>query len=576
MEVTMKALRSSVVLLLLAVVALACGGGSGERTPSAVFKSILTQQAVAVGQSVIVEIQFVNISNAATWTIFYDNDTDSDNGKTPIEDGAGAYVLELWDTTGVAAGIWYVGVIVTDAGTVSVFYSPSTVSAGGAASPTVTITAPAAAAEYEIGAQVAIAANVTNLTGFEWYLVGSNAKDPLSPNFSIARLAGTATVNYNWNTAEQTPAAFYIGAIARRGDVISYAFTNYLVVLTFHDTWFDMSSENAPESRNDALTAWTGFEFIVWGGIGAAGDLITGSVYSPWLDAWNDMSLTNAPTARRDAKGVWCGDRFIVWGGFANGLPLNDGAAYFPGTDTWVPLPSAGAPGPRRNFSAVWTGAVLMIWGGESDTARFNDGAMYNPTTNIWTALPTTGAPAARSYHSAVWADSKMIVWGGKDVGALNDGGIWNGNTGLWEALPTVAGQSPRADHFAAYTPSRGMVVYGGNDGTSPVGSVENLNPTAGTWTTVAESAANAPDPYNDRAVALTGKYLFSWGGFFNGFSNAGAVLDLDTMTWSPITTVNAPVASSLSCTVFTGSVVIVWGGLTNGGSLGTGKIYFP
>jgi hypothetical protein len=63
---------------------------------------------------------------------------------------------------------------------------------------------------------------------------------------------------------------------------------------------------------------------LVWGGLGALGELNTGGAYNPPTNTWTSMTTTNAPSAREFHTAVWTGARMLVWGGYENGVELAD------------------------------------------------------------------------------------------------------------------------------------------------------------------------------------------------------------------------------------------------------------
>jgi N-acetylneuraminic acid mutarotase len=191
------------------------------------------------------------------------------------------------------------------------------------------------------------------------------------------------------------------------------------------DSWSPISADGAPSARYEAVSAWTGKKLLIWGGIHATKVgtsfateyLRDGASYDPVTDSWAPINATGAPSGRWPYATAWTGSEFVVWGGFPhdNGMLVNDGAAYNPDTDTWRAI--APAPDPPPNGPFVWTGTELFVWG--------NPGARYNPASNTWSVMRTEGQPSGdRALNVTVWTGKEMIVWGGsvRPKDALNDG----------------------------------------------------------------------------------------------------------------------------------------------------------
>lgn len=566
-----------IVLTLTGLVglSLACSGGSRGGDAALAFRTIKSAIVATIGQSVIVDAVFSNIPSASAWRLFVDDNEDETDGFTEIATGTNGPIYRLWDTTGFAVGTYYIGAIVNVRGTDTTFYATGSVELNDLALPEVTILAPTAYAVYTIGETVPISATVSNWTNFRWELLGAPDKDPALKSIAIGSFNYIATLNFNWQTANQKPASFYIGAIARKGEVISYAFTEFLITLTLHNVWVPMTVTNAPESRYDHKAVWTGNEMIVWGGRSQTAQLLTGGVYNPFLDEWRPTSTTNAPEQRIDFTATWCGDRMIVWGGYGSGEYLRSGAEYFPATDTWVAMDLTGAPPARRLHTALWTGMRLLIWGGEGASGNLSDGWYYNPDARTWTQISNINAPTPRYEHSAVWTGAGMVVWGGKDLGALRTGGYWDWTTDTWTTVTMTNAPSSRTDHYAGYLPAYGMIVWGGRDDFNSLSDGAIYNPATDTWVLIPYTN-DAPAPFDKDAVLLAGTKIFVWGGFNIAYSGVGKLYDLNTQTWQPITTADAPTPRSNMSALWTGSVVLIFGGKGMIGLEHTGAFFFP
>ncbi|MDP9226551.1 MAG: hypothetical protein M3P18_22470 [Actinomycetota bacterium] len=184
-------------------------------------------------------------------------------------------------------------------------------------------------------------------------------------------------------------------------------------------------------------TAWTGKEFLVWGGRGGdaqqPGFFKDGAAYNPATDNWK--KLPPAPVGARAPWSVWTGKEFIVWGNASRTRrPARDGAAFDPATTTWHKI--AAAPIGLTDATAVWTGHEMVVFGAALDSGNIARnstaiGAAYNPKTNTWRRLPDTKLSPQAS--TAAWDGHEMIAWD-----YLNHTAAYDPQTDFWRRLPPV------------------------------------------------------------------------------------------------------------------------------------------
>ncbi len=151
------------------------------------------------------------------------------------------------------------------------------------------------------------------------------------------------------------------------------------------------------------------------------------------------LTLPAGPlTSRYGAATAWSGHEWLIWGGLDNhNRPMTDGAAFDPATGHWSYLPAAPLAG-RVSPASIWTGTEWIIWGGSTDHA-FVDGAAFNPSTGRWLLLPPapTGlSDPANAPTEAVWTGTEMIVLA--DSGAA----AYRPSTETWTKLPAAPGQT--------------------------------------------------------------------------------------------------------------------------------------
>jgi hypothetical protein len=194
-------------------------------------------------------------------------------------------------------------------------------------------------------------------------------------------------------------------------------------------SWKEMNRAGEPTARDYEARVWTGKELLIWGGVAQSGEKTwvnhqDGALYDPERDRWTPMSTTNAPSGRATmGQTAWTGTQFIVWGGlrFDPGpgfdpayTTLADGGVYDLASDTWAPLASEGAPtGPGP--VVLWTGSkllVLAVLDGHTTPGVIDfDGALYDPASNSWAKM---SAPDPSLVGAFVWRDgSRKAFWAG-------------------------------------------------------------------------------------------------------------------------------------------------------------------
>lgn len=159
----------------------------------------------AANASFEISVGMTDISAGATWSAFYTQTLGVTTGGTLIADGIAATTTSLtWDSSGVAAGIYYVYVVLTDPNG-----SPSAASAGsvtvshpepGNTIPTVALTAPNGGEIVVVGTSTSVTWTISDPDSGD--VAGMVYKIEYSSNGGVAwtdlasNLSGTA---YTWN-----------------------------------------------------------------------------------------------------------------------------------------------------------------------------------------------------------------------------------------------------------------------------------------------------------------------------------------------------------------------------------------
>ncbi len=103
-------------------------------------------------------------------------------------------------------------------------------------------------------------------------------------------------------------------------------------------TGYSHSSYNGYQQT--PATYWTGQKIITWGDMVGEHETSAGEIYDPVTNSWSSFSSANAPRARTNFVSAFTGTELLVWGGmarFANEpFVFNDGGAYNLDTGVWT------------------------------------------------------------------------------------------------------------------------------------------------------------------------------------------------------------------------------------------------
>ncbi|RDB05958.1 Kelch repeat-containing protein [Runella aurantiaca] len=152
------------------------------------------------------------------------------------------------------------------------------------------------------------------------------------------------------------------------------------------------------------------------------------------------------------------------------------------------------------------------------------------------------------------------------------------GSYGWVRQLNALNAPSAREGHVGVWTGS-GMFIWGGYEtlSSSYVGNGKLYNVNTDSWTPI--SSTNAPTARGYHATSIwTGTDILVWGGISSGgLVNDGAIYSPNTNTWSTMASVNAPSARRRFSPVWTGDKMMIWGGENyNYETIGDGKLYNP
>jgi hypothetical protein len=277
--------------------------------------------------------------------------------------------------------------------------------------------------------------------------------------------------------------------------------------------------------------AWAGSTLFLWGGITKlASQPLDGSPQEPDSDlgaildvaegTWRPVAREGAPMARANALAAWTGSVFFVWGGASNksgsaqscrgpshenGCTFHaNGAVYDPAKERWSAVPVDGAPPAFVDAGILWSGRVVLLWD-RAGTSKVL--YAYDPSARRWLA------PIVLPFQ--LW--SEQGVSGGRVLFLDGEGGhVLDVDTRVISEMK-VPPDLRTCWRQRVFEPSRLVVVShpSCHDGTAAVSAFE---PTTNTWKTAV--LPPLPRPAKILAakgafggqLAWTGEHLIAWG----------------------------------------------------------------
>jgi hypothetical protein len=298
--------------------------------------------------------------------------------------------------------------------------------------------------------------------------------------------------------------------------------------------WSELTAP--PDVRRGAATVWTGSQLLVWGGYVYEGGFGEGPlshggvVFDGASRRWEQMP-TGPLSARSDSAVAWTGDEFLIWGGRTRddccaisdtNTFLGDGAAYDPIGRTWRRLPDA--PIEARAPLSVWTGHELIVWGSTDRNRRYRNGAAYDPVSDTWRRIDE--GPLDLTDAVALWSGEEMIVFGAALHGGNHPetetaiGAAYNPKTDSWRELPPSIATNPNAN-TAAWAGDRVIAVDYDND-------AEMFRPGSGGWRTL------DPMPLHEGEDVPRAAYLEGW--VLVSFFGQVAAFSTEAQEWTDLT----------------------------------------
>jgi N-acetylneuraminic acid mutarotase len=239
---------------------------------------------------------------------------------------------------------------------------------------------------------------------------------------------------------------------------------------------------------------------------------------------------------------------------------------------SWTQMSTTNAPAARFNHVAFWTGSKMLVYGGNVSSANIfapNPGYLYDPVANTWTSMTTTGTPGGTM---GAFNGTKFIAYGGSydllTATLKPTGGIYDVASNTWTAMNLTNAPAGKRNASMISTGTK-VIVWGGytsnSGGATNTGAVFDI--ASNTWTPM--STTNAPSARAEHTAVWSGSKMIIFGGVSGDIVGGGALYDPATNTWSAMSTTNAPSARYAHTAVWSNNSMFVWGGIVKG-TIGT------
>lgn len=284
------------------------------------------------------------------------------------------------------------------------------------------------------------------------------------------------------------------------------------------------------------------------------------------------VNTPGAPGATLDVGGTVKATTLLGDGSGLTGVPVQ--AANVTGTFDASRLADATVTGAKFASNSIPASSVAN----QAVTA-----AKLAPDAALALAAQACGVPNGGVIVSSKKVDPVLHNMGYMNIGRANfDGPKWTIRATKDTPNAPVArlssvGPSDHRQAGSIWTGSK-WILYSGDaviGGYATDGGI--FDPALNSWTPI--STVGAPVARNEGNFIWTGTKGIFWGGY-NGTSVAGGgIYDPVADTWSPMSTVNEPTRRNRHRSVWTGSEMFVWGGMINGSGttvVNDGKLYNP
>ncbi|KAG5399159.1 hypothetical protein IGI04_020973 [Brassica rapa subsp. trilocularis] len=308
----------------------------------------------------------------------------------------------------------------------------------------------------------------------------------------------------------------------------------------------------------------------------------TVSVYNQWTAP---QTSGQRPKVRYEHGAAVIQDKMYIYGGNHNGRYLGDLHVLDLKSWTWSRVETKVATeseetsptllSPCAGHSLIpWDNKLLSIGGHTKDHSESMQVKVFDTHTSTWSMLKTYGKPpVSRGGQSVTVVGKTLVIFGGQDAkrSLLNDLHVLDLETMTWDEIDALGvSPSPRSDHAAAVHAERYLLIFGGGSHATCFDDLHVLDLQTMEWSRPAQQG-EVPTPRSGHAGVTIGENWFIVGG---GDNKSGAsesvVLNMSTLTWSVVTSVQGrvPLASeglSLVVSSYNGEDVLVAFGGYNG-----------
>jgi hypothetical protein len=280
----------------------------------------------------------------------------------------------------------------------------------------------------------------------------------------------------------------------------------------------------------------------------------------------NDPDSLNNPTQNPYSR-VW----FFWTGSEALYLRSDSNYRYNPVTDRWTSFANNNYMGVVYGVGGVWTGTEVIMWDGYT-SSEVNRIYRFNPQTNLWTIYNATFPYPTRQAYSLLWVNNKLIVWGGHSSNVpQNNGAIYNPGNNSWlpiEMPLALQSSIPARFSHTAIAVGTEMIVWGGRTTQACLATNTGFRLLTETLFFSALPTLNAPLTRAFHTAIWTGSEMIISGGMLGGNcadgSNTGGKFNLATNSWVSIPNTSIPLFGHQA--LWSGNRMIIIGGRSIGG----------
>jgi hypothetical protein len=239
----------------------------------------------------------------------------------------------------------------------------------------------------------------------------------------------------------------------------------------------------------------------------------------------------------------------------------------------WTFIPTPQDVGSLAHSHCGGSGGLFLAFGGikEGEESPLNASLIvYDSLQNLWLNTDAKDSPPARNFASFALMDQKVYVYGGETAGrdASADAYVYDPSEGSWSSLPVPAELVPRKQATLTRVGSE-LVIHGGK-GKYPITNWARYRPGAARWQVHSYPKGRAAR-VGHIALGLDESRIFIFGGFEDEERRGdGFIFDVKSQT---VKNVPALTPRSNAKALLLGDSILVWGGAGTGGPITDGAL---